>query len=64
MFIKKWNFTLLKTIKSYNLRMKIKQLVIFTNNNYDNNITNNNNNNDDDDNSNNNYLYRDCQVLF
>ena len=30
----KWNFTLLKTIKSYNLRMKIKQLVIFTILNY------------------------------
>ena len=28
------NFTLLKTIKSYNLRMKIKQLVIFTILNY------------------------------
>ena len=32
--IKKRNFTLLKTIKSYNLRMKIKQLVIFTILNY------------------------------
>ena len=28
------NFTLLKTIKSYNLRMKIKQLVLFTILNY------------------------------